>query len=173
MIDNFILDAGETIRWQGRPAPRCYTFRNWKHSLAGIGLTVPTLFWLLVGWELTRNSGDLWTVLLPAPFVLASLYLAAGHLFLARLEWEKISYVVTDRRVALRRGIFRPQLRILPLNGVQAVKVRRQGLHLATLRLDLGAGDHLIFHCLEHPEIVLALFKDELGLVGESVDRQL
>jgi len=166
-VSFFPLEAGETLRWQGRPAPRCYTFRNWKHSLFGVFLSVPSLFWLLVGHELRANGSPFWVAWLPISFVLISAWLAAGHLFWARLEWDKLFYAVTDRRVVIQRGIFRQQQQSLALSELTGVKVRRLGVHLATLRLE-GRGGHWYLCCLEHPETLLALLQGELSGVSEE-----
>ena len=51
------LEPGETVRWEGRPAPRCYTFRNWKHSLVGLLLLILTGFWQVMSFGLARDYG--------------------------------------------------------------------------------------------------------------------
>lgn len=162
MTDQLQLEPGEIVRWQGRPAPRCYTFRNWKHSLFGLFLSVPSLFWLVLGRELAADGGSIWLAWLPVPLVLVCAYLVAGQLLLARIAWEKIFYTVTDQRLLLRSGLFSLQLQAIPLTEVHGVKVRRHGPQLVTLHLDYGDSCSVILHCLEHPDALLTLLKAEL-----------
>jgi hypothetical protein len=152
------LAADETIRWQGRPAPRAYTFRNWRHALFGLALMLPCLLWQLVGIELVANGAPGWVAWLPLPFNLGSLYLAFGQLLIARLEWEQVLYAVSDRTVYQRRGFFRPRLRCLPLAAVTNVRQKKLGPNLATIRIDGEDGESLLFASIEHAELLLRLF---------------
>ena len=45
---------GETLTWEGRPAPRAFTFRNGLHSLFGILLLVGAIFWQVSACELAK-----------------------------------------------------------------------------------------------------------------------
>jgi hypothetical protein len=160
------LAADETILWQGRPAPRAYTFRNWRHALFGLALMLPCLFWQLVGIELVAGGAPFWVAWLPLPFNLGSLYLAFGQLLIARLEWEQVLYAVSDRTVYQRRGFFRPRLRCLPLAAVTSVRKKSLGPNLATVRIASREGESLLFATIEHPELLLRLFP---GLAGSEV----
>lgn len=163
MLEPLLLAADETLLWQGRPAPRAYTFRNWRHALFGLALMLPCLFWQIVGIELVATGGPRWVAWLPLPFNLASLYLAFGQLLIARLEWEQVLYVVSDRTVYQRRGFFRPRLRSLPLAAVTKVRKKSLGPNLATIRIDGKEGESLLFAAIEHPELLLRLFPDAAG----------
>ena len=158
MFEPLPLAADETILWQGRPAPRAYTFRNWRHALFGLALMLPCLFWQLVGIELVTEGAPRWVAWLPLPFNLASLYLAFGQLLIARLEWEQVLYVVSDRTIYQRSGFFRSRLYRMPLTAVTAVRKRTLGPNLATIRIDSGEGQVLHFSAIEHPELLLRLF---------------
>jgi len=113
-----LLLPEESLRWQGRPAPRCWTFRNWRHSLFGMLLLPFSIWWQGIGLSLGREYANVWLFLLPLPVLLFALYLAFGHLLLARLEWERVFFAVTDRRILVRRGVrgqvLLSQNRVLP-----------------------------------------------------------
>ncbi len=158
MFEPLPLAENETILWQGRPAPRAYTFRNWRHAVFGLVLMLPCLFWQIVGIELAATGAPAWVAWLPLPFNLACLYLAFGQLFIARLEWEQVLYVVSDRTIYQRRGFFRSRLRSLPLAAVTNVRQKRLGPNLATIRIEGREGESLLFAALEHPELLLRLF---------------
>ena len=163
MFEPLPLAADETLLWQGRPAPRAYTFRNWRHALFGLALMLPCLLWQLVGIELVATGSPAWVAWLPLPFNLGSLYLAFGQLLIARLEWEQVLYAVSDRTIYQRRGFFRPRLRCLPLATVTNVRKKSLGPNLATIRIDGREGESLLFAALEHPELLLRLFPDAVG----------
>lgn len=158
MDDALPLAADEPILWQGRPAPRGYTFRNWRHALFGFVLTIPCLIWLLAGIEIAGAGGPAWAAWAPLPFALGSLYLAFGQIFLARLEWERVYYAVTDRTLYLRCGLFRPRLRTLPRSAVTQVRQKNLGPNLATIRFDGQDGEVLIFCAIEYPEQLRQFF---------------
>jgi hypothetical protein len=162
MFEPLPLAADETIRWHGRPAPRAYTFRNWRQSLWGLALLLPCLIWLLVGIELVANGAPAWVAWLPLPFNLGCLYLAFGQLLIARLEWEQIVYVVSERNLYQRIGFFRSRLHSLPLAAVTRVRKKDLGPNLSTVRIDGRDGEFLLFTAIEHSELLLRLFPDQV-----------
>ena len=164
------LDFGEELRWEGRPAPRCFTFRNWLHSLFGFLLLFLSSYWQIVGYQLSRAHRSPVLALVPLPFLLVGIYLSVGHLLLARWEWEKVFYAVTDRRVFVRRGFFRSRVEELPLAEVTGVRLKPLGENLATLRIR-GSGNSpafLVLHCIEYPGQVTGLLEE----ASESVNRE-
>ena len=80
------LEDDETVVWEGRPAPRCFTFRNWKHSLVGILLLLLGSWWEMVAVQLQAVYDLAYLPLVPLPVCLLALYLSIGHLLLARLQ---------------------------------------------------------------------------------------
>jgi len=96
---NDYLAEGETLAWEGRPAPRAFTFRNGLHSLFGVLLLVGAIFWQVIACGLAKAQPWPWPALIPVPFLLAGLYLTFGHLLLARLEWSRVGYAVSNRRL--------------------------------------------------------------------------
>lgn len=161
------LQAGEIVRWEGRPAPRCFVFRNWRHSLFGLLLLLLATWWQVVGYQLAQVYGMALLLWLPLPFLLVGLYLALGHLLLARYEWERVFFAVTDRRVLAVRGILRPRLETVALPEVTYFQVRPHGRELATVRVGTDRRrPPLLLCCVEHPERLLALLKSALAASG-------
>lgn len=158
MFNELPLAVGEEILWQGRPAPRAYTFRHWRHALFGLVLSLPCLLWQLVGIELVAGGASSWAAWLPLPFNLGALYLAFGQFLLARLEWERVYYAVSDRTIYRYCGLFRPRLGTLPLSAVVTVRKRSLGPNLASIRMENREGEALAFVAIEHPELLLSLF---------------
>lgn len=158
------LEPGEELRWQGRPAPRGFTFRNWKHSVFGFLLSLLSIFWLLVGIQLRAVYQLPYIAWIPVPFVLTGLYLAVGHVLLARFEWEKVFYAVTDRRILATRGVFRPRLESLHLKDLTHFLLKPLGEELGSFRLTGGDPPKSIsLPCIEYPRRVAALLEAALA----------
>jgi hypothetical protein len=146
------LQAGEILQWQGRPAPRCYTFRQWRHALFGLVLTAICAVWQVLGIQQAAEQGWPWLAWVPLPFLGYALWLAVGQLVAARLEWHRVAYAITDRRLLLRRGLLRPREAALPLERVTWFRLQPYGAELGTLRIRGEAGDPvLVLHCIEYP----------------------
>lgn len=164
-----LLAAGETLRWEGRPAPRCYTFRNWYHSLFGILLFLLSLYWLAIGIQLGAVYEMPWIPWIPAPFVAVGLYLALGHLVLARIEWEQVGYAVTERRVLVRRGLRGQRIETLSLDSLAWFQLRFHGPELGTVRLRGGDPEQrLTLCCIEYPRQLTELLELAIAHSGGS-----
>ncbi len=146
------LQAGEALRWEGRPAPRCYTFRAWRHALFGSLLALFCGLWMWMGYGQMRETGWLWPIVLPLPFLVYALWLAGGQLLAARLEWNNVAYAITDRALLVRKGLVRPREAVLPLERLTWFRLQPHGEELGTLQVRGGEGDPLlVLHCIEYP----------------------
>lgn len=146
------LATGEVIIWQGRPAPRCFTFRHWKKAAFGLFLLLVCVGWLLIGMQLAGEYQNPWPGLLPIPFVVIGCNLAFGPLLLARLEWENVYLALTDRRLITLRGVRRQRLVGLDRQDILYFRMNRLGEQLGTLQVHGKAGDPVLFlHCVEYP----------------------
>ncbi|SEA15010.1 hypothetical protein SAMN05660420_01390 [Desulfuromusa kysingii] len=155
---NWSLQDGETILWQGRPAPRCYTFRHWLQATIGTILYLASCFWLMVGVELVRSQGYSWWLAI-APFLiaLAAFAVGPGQLIMARLRWEKVFYALTDQRLLVRNRMFKTTTNSYPLCHFKKVKQKHYGEHLSSLRLSFQETQPVTLECIEHPENFLNL----------------
>lgn len=145
------LENGEQILWQGRPAPRCYTFRYWKQALIGSLLFLVSSFWLLLALELIKEGQPLWLAGLPLPLILGSFIFGPMQILLARWRWPKVGYQLTDKALYLAPG------GAAQLSEIVAVRLKRQGEHLASLRVEAAGAKPLILHCIEQPETLRLL----------------
>lgn len=164
-----LLQEGEVLRWEGRPTPRCFTFRNWKHSVFGILLLLVCVYWQAMAFPLSRTYDAGFLVWIPFPFVLVALYLCFGHLLLARLEWERVFYALTDRRILVRRGLFRPRVEEMDVAALTWFRLSPQGRDLGTLRVRAEVENRdLVLSCIEYPRKVTDLLEERL--VGAKVE---
>jgi len=149
------LEPGERLLWSGRPAPRAFTFRNWRNSLFGFLLLFLAIYWQLVGVQLRLVFGIPVFDYLPVPFMAVGLYLAVGQVFLNRLEWERVFYALTDQRILAMHGLFRQRIEYLPSGQLNALSSRPLGEQLATVELSACTPPRrLTLYCLEHPELL-------------------
>lgn len=154
------LNDGEKVQWEGRPAPRCYTFRHWKHSIFGFIFMAICLYWQVLGVEIAEEYAIPWLVFLPAPFLLVGVYFSVGHLLQARLEWNHVYYAITDQRLFVQRGLKSEAMQTMALDELTYFSMHRQGEELGTLRVHSGTERQLILHCLEHPMSAVKLLED-------------
>ena len=153
------LQEGEEISWEGRPAPRCYTFRHWKHSIFGSVFLLISVIWQYLCFEMSESYEIWWLVWLPLPFLLIGVYFSIGHLIQARLEWNDVYYAVTDRRLLVQRG----QIRSMDLAEITYFKMQKKGEELGTFMVHKGEDMKLILHCIEHPQKLFKLLEDAMG----------
>lgn len=156
----------ETRRWVGRPAPRCYTIRNWKHSLVGMGMMVPISIWQQFGIELAQTGSPWYVAWIPLPFMFIALYLSLGHLFWARINWESVFYALTDEHLYIKPGIFSKRV-VIPISSIKTIQLKRHGAELATVILSVPVADEdrrVTLSCLEHSQLLTDRLKSLTGL---------
>ncbi|OQY16697.1 MAG: hypothetical protein B6I36_09910 [Desulfobacteraceae bacterium 4572_35.1] len=143
--------ADETLIWQGRPAPRCFTFRRWRRALFGILLLIVSCWWQYAGYKLMEQQGTalVWSFV-PLPFVALSLHLSIGQLLLARVEWERVFYAMTSRQILVQCGIRRTKIIAIPLNTLCYQCLYPLGEHLGNLYIEADKR-RLMLCCIEHP----------------------
>lgn len=147
------LDEGETLLWQGRPAPRCYTFRHWLQATIGTILFLACSFWVMVGLHLVRSLNySPWLVVAPVLLAIAAFFVGPGQLILARLRWEKIFYALTNQRLLVRNRLIGRKVLIYQLSDFKQFKQKKYGQQLLSLRLSFKGRPPIVLECLEYPE---------------------
>jgi len=157
------LVDGETLRWCGRPAPRCFTFRHWIHSLFGLLLLPLAWVWLDGGRAMADATGQqLWGVI-PWFGVVLALYFLCGHLVRARLAWEKTFYAISDRRVMTVGGWPICHHQEIQLAELRYVKLIPRGEQLGSVLIyGCEKGSRAVLACLEYPHKAITLLEEAL-----------
>ena len=150
------LADGEIILWQGRPAPRCYTFRHWLQAAIGTALFLACSFWLMIGVQLVYYQGYSWWLAV-APFLLAigAFFIGPGQLALARLRWDEIFYALTDQRLLVRNKLIFCKSTTYQISDYKSHKLKKYGQHLLSIQLFFKGSAPVTLECLEHPELFL------------------
>jgi hypothetical protein len=170
-----LLEADERIVWRGRPAPRAYTFRNWRWSLQAAAGLVMVLFFRQGNGPLQVDFAvDQWWT---GAGLVVGLWAGVGHLIWARLEWERVFYLLTDRRLLAVSGIFGRRRQVLLLKQLKQFEQDDIGPALATVKVS-GGGQRLTLHCIEYPQLLLQLLSSHIetdtqkvvGLAGPTQD---
>lgn len=165
---NDYLQKEETVVWQGKPAPRCYTFRNWAHSLFGLVLLLSCFVWFYVGINLGSEYQHSVYGWIPVPFLFAGLYLTVGHLLIARLEWESLSYAITDQRLLIYSGLFKKSVSSLLLRDITWFGLSFFSETLGTVSVRAADADQkLVIACIEYPRQMTDLL--EAAMVQSGV----
>lgn len=116
------LRADETPQWIGYPIPKQYAIQEGlKLFLFGIPWTAFVIFWESQAMKSENLVLQLWGI----PFILVGLYLLANPL----LEyWRALRtiYVVTNQRVLILNGVFRPSKKVFAPSNLGDFDVERK-----------------------------------------------
>jgi hypothetical protein len=127
------LRPGERVLWEGQPDV-------WVFSMRGAWYLIPfSLLWggFAIFWEVMAVSTGapfffwLWGI----PFVAIGLYMIFGRIFVARREAARTHYAITDRRVLVQSGAFRPTFTELDLRDLPASQLEERSDGLGTITL--------------------------------------
>lgn len=140
----------ESIIWQARPAPRCFTFRRWQHALFGVLVTAMSVWWLVTGWGLVEQGELSLLGVVPIPCLLIGLYLSVGQLIMARLEWERVFYGLTERQLLVQCGLLRSRIIAFDLNTLSYQCMYPLGEQLGSFYLEAGTRC-INLSCIEYP----------------------
>ncbi|AJF06919.1 hypothetical protein GSUB_10635 [Geoalkalibacter subterraneus] len=154
------MRPGEKLRWEAKPAPRCYTFRGlnlMRFSALLFGAAVLAGVVVRLGGELHDS-----VVLSRLVFLLPLIALLLGSVppVLARVEWPGVFYLLTDQRLIVLRGFGRRRISELELHEVRDVQFFPLGRHLAHVRIrGQGSPRSLTLCCIEYPEHLIDLLE--------------
>jgi hypothetical protein len=142
-------DAGETVVLLQRGALVALLLPGWPW-LAGLTCLGGTLLWQARG-GLPQSVAITLMVPIALATLVALLHWAVTH---ALPWWFRLS-IITNQRIILSQGYFRPQFEQFPLRAVQAVEVVRPNLMetllgYGNIRVASGGGDAILFPGLAH-----------------------
>ena len=133
-----LLLPGEAITWVGQPDVSAYAMR-------GAWYLIPfSLLWggFAIFWEVTAIATAApplfaaWGV----PFVAIGLYMIFGRLYVARREAQRTVYALTDRRIVIVTGAFRPTITEIDVSFMPITQLVEHGSGLGTITFGSGGG---------------------------------
>ncbi len=120
----FLL-PGETILWTAKPDRGLFLRKYGTVSACGMGMVVIMAFWFAVSVVLAggvepiiHNLVFFWAL----PSIVIGVLLIYGPLVVAAREWSHTEYVLTNRRLILRRGVWSPTLSVIPLSQLPRIE---------------------------------------------------
>lgn len=125
------LRPGERVLWRGQPDVMAYSMR-------GAWYTIPfSIAWcaFAIFWEatvLTMGAGlffSLWGL----PFVAIGLYMVFGRILVARSEARRTHYALTEQRVLIVTGAFRPRIVEIALADLPPAQLEGDGSGVGTI----------------------------------------
>ncbi len=158
-----LLEPGEAVLWRGRPAPRAFTFRTFRRTIAVLTGLLGLLGASRIGGEGVFPAQLLspWSPWLSV-LLAVGLWFCVGQLLWARLEWERVFYMLTNNRLLAVHGILGRRRWALPLEQLRRIEPKPLGGTLATLHI-VAESTTKTLYCLEHPEILMQLLQDKLA----------
>jgi hypothetical protein len=163
------IHADETVLWQGRPAPRCFTFRHWRRALFGWVLLAVCSWWQFVGWTFAEQGRSVLWALLPLPFLLIACYVAVGQILRARLEWERVFYALTSKQIIVQCGVLKTRIITLPIGELNYQCLYPLGEHLGNLYLEFGSR-RITLCCVEYPQELYQLLEPIVNANNSAVN---
>jgi hypothetical protein len=140
------LPAGETVLWRGKP--------DWRHlALDAFGAPWVAFYFVGIGvWHLATTLHDGGTrAQALADFSVVLLPMALALSLVGTLAWlsaRSTVFTVTDRRIVMCYGVALPALINLPLDTIEAMRVRRGIAGRGDLAFSLPRKGRLAFHQL-------------------------
>ena len=160
MNRDHLLRPGEKLRWEAKPAPRCYTFRGlnlMRFSALLFAAAVLAGAVVRLGGEL-HDSVPFSRLVFLLPLI--ALLLGIVPPILARFEWPSVFYLLTDQRLIILRGLWRRRVIAVELYEVRDVHLLPLGEHLAHVRIqEQGRARTLILSCVEYPGQLIGLLE--------------
>jgi Bacterial PH domain len=128
-----LLRPNERLLWEGKPDV-------WAYSMRGALYLIPfSLLWggFAIFWEVSvlTSKAPWFFAIWGVPFVAIGLYMIFGRILYARREAANTTYAVTDERVLIQSGVFRPRLTVLDLSDLPPLQLDDGGRGLGTVTI--------------------------------------
>lgn len=124
------LAAGEYVVWKGKPKKSAYIADK------ALSMLPIAIFWAIFDFNFLRMSGGDGMLLLFLAFHMMPVWLWIGSALTSVLQWNNEDYYITNKRIIIRKGIFKPARQTLFLRDVHSCDV-----HYGLLDRMFGSGD--------------------------------
>lgn len=124
------MAAGEYVLWKGKPKKSAYIADK---ALAMLPIAI---LWTVFDLNFLRLAGGDGFLLLFLAFHMMPVWLWIGSAVTSVIQWRNEDYYITNLRIIIRRGVFRPQRQSVFLRDVHSIR-----LHYGILDRMFGSGD--------------------------------
>ena len=124
------MASGEHILWRGKPSKRAYVADK---ALAMLPIAV---IWTIFDLNFLRLSGSNGFLLMFLAVHMFPVWLWLGSAVTSVIQWRNEDYYLTNKRIIIRRGIFRQESQSVFLRDVHSIRT-----HYGLLDRLFGSGD--------------------------------
>ena len=124
------LASGEHILWKGKPSKRAYVADK---ALALLPIAV---IWLVFDLNFLRSAGGNGFLLVFLLVHMFPVWLWLGSAVTSVMQWRNEDYYLTNKRIIIRRGVFKPRRESVFLRDVHSIRT-----HYGLLDRLFGSGD--------------------------------
>ena len=124
------LAAGEHILWRGKPKKSAYVADK---ALSMLPIAV---IWMIFDFQFLRAAGGDAALILFLLVHMFPVWLWIGNAVTSVIQWRNEDYFLTNKRIIIRKGVFKPDRQSVFLRDVHSLQV-----HYGLLDRLFGSGD--------------------------------
>ena len=124
------LAAGEHILWRGKPKKSAYIADK------ALSLMPIAIFWAIFDFQFLSSAGGNGLLLIFLLVHMFPVWLWIGSALTSVVQWRNEDYFLTNKRIIIRRGVFKPERQSVFLRDVHDLR-----LHYGILDRLFGSGD--------------------------------
>ena len=124
------LAAGEHLLWRAKPKKSAYIADK------ALSLMPIAIFWAIFDFQFLRSAGGNGLLLIFLLVHMFPVWLWIGSALTSVIQWRNEDYFLTNKRIIIRRGVFKPERQSVFLRDVHTVR-----LHYGLLDRLFGSGD--------------------------------
>ena len=131
------LAAGEHLLWRGKPKKSAYIADK------ALSLMPIAIFWAIFDFQFLRHAGGNGLLLIFLLVHMFPVWLWLGSALTSVVQWRNEDYFLTNKRIIIRRGVFKPERQSVFLRDVHDLR-----LHYGILDRLFGSGDIYINYAI-------------------------
>lgn len=133
------LAPGEHILWRGKPKKSAYVADK------ALSMLPIAILWAVFDFQFLRSAGGDTTLVLFLMLHLLPVWIWLGNTLTSVIQWRNEDYCLTNKRIIIRKGIFKPGRELVFLRDVHTLRV-----HYGLLDRMFGSGDIYINYAVHH-----------------------
>ena len=110
------MAAGEYVIWKGKPKKSAYIADK------ALSMLPIAIFWLIFDLNFLRMAGGNGFLLMFLLVHMMPVWLWLGNAVTSVIQWRNEDYYITNKRVIIRKGVFKPQRQTVFLRDVTAFR---------------------------------------------------
>ena len=154
------MAAGEYVIWKGKTKKSAYIADK------ALSMLPIAIFWLIFDLNFLRMAGGNGFLLMFLLVHMFPVWLWLGNAVTSVIQWRNEDYYITNKRIIIRKGVFKPQRQTVFLRDVHSVQV-----HYGLLDRLFGSGDVYINYAVLQLEMYRCRRMDLQGFYLSSMEK--